>query len=217
MPITERESKQMNDLEQSGNSSIKSLENKQELHFYTSRVKSFFWLILGFVFIAFGALISVAAWIERDYLISVLGICLSVFFAFLCFAVLKRLRKPRPYLVLTDEELIINPSKHTIPIKWEDIQSFRKREAHFNKFLEIVLYNEDEYRALMSNRTRRFNKPNDMLNLSPFALYLSNIKRKERDKVVRELDRRTVRWSYKIYDQMEDERIEESRHREIDG
>ena len=110
---------------------------------------------------------------------------------------------------MTETELIISP------IHWEDIREFKMREANFNKFGEVRLYNEEKYRALMSKGTRKHNTIKDIMKFSPFAIIWGNIKRKDREKLVHELDKRTVEWAYKLGDDLEDGRKEQKQFREI--
>ncbi|ASN06077.1 STM3941 family protein [Virgibacillus necropolis] len=166
------------------------MENTQKLYFYSSKVKNVLLLIVGLVFIAFGVLVCGAAFNERDFLISGVGAFIALFFGLLTFGILKKMLSPKPYLILTEEELIINASsKKAIPIKWDDIEGYNIQNVHFSKFIEIMLHDEEKYRARMSNTTRKLNKLNDVMNFSPFAIAWVQVKRKDRDKLVNELDR----------------------------
>ncbi len=101
---------------------------------------------------------------------------------------------PKPYLTLTEEELIIQPSsKHPTSIKWIDIEGYNVWEVDFDKFIELLLSDEEKYRARMSSKMRKLNKLNEVMNLASFAIALGHVKRKDRRKLVQELGRRTFK------------------------
>ncbi|MGP4040982.1 STM3941 family protein [Gracilibacillus sp. D59] len=168
------------------------MKNTNAIYFYYPKIKNICYMVLSLAFIGFGAIICWFALEEGDFFASLIGAFLIMFFTFLIYILIKRLRESKPYLILTDEELIINPSsKHSIPIKWVDIEGYNIREVNFNKFIEIELYDEEKYRLLMSENVTKLNKLNDAMNFRLFAIVWGQVKRQDRDKLVHELDRRT--------------------------
>src|SRR5699024_417863 len=70
--------------------------------------------VVAFCFIAFQ---------DEEYVMSIIGAGMAIFFIWLLFILIKRLITAAPYLILTEEELKINPyTEKSIPIKWEDIE-----------------------------------------------------------------------------------------------
>lgn len=164
----------------------------EELHFYPSKIRNFLLLIMGIVFSAFGFLICVAAFNDGDYFHSALGATLGLFFAVVIIVGFKKFFSSEPYLILTKEELILSASsKNPIPIKWKDIEGYRIREIKFNKFVEILLHDDEKYIHMMTVNARRLIKLNQAMNFAPFAIVWGQIKRKDQEKLVHELDRRT--------------------------
>lgn len=81
-------------------------------------------------------------------------------------------------------------AKNPIPIKWEDIAGYHVREVYLNKFIDIVLHDEEKYLDLMTTNVRRLSKLNQAMNAPLFSIVWGQIKRRERDKLTKELDRR---------------------------
>src|SRR5699024_687992 len=106
------------------------------------------------------------------------------------FILIKRLITAAPYLILTEEELMINPyTEKSIPIKWEDIEGYSIKHVQFNKFIEIILYDEEKYKEQMSNIQQKLNtvRTNES-KFSSFAIAYTQIKRKDRDILLYALD-----------------------------
>ncbi|WP_068672209.1 STM3941 family protein [Oceanobacillus sp. Castelsardo] len=197
------------------------MENAQDLYFYSPKVKNFLLFIMVLVFTVFGGLICGVAYKEGDFFISSVGAFIALFFGLLILGIFKKILSPKPYLILTEEKLIISASsKNAVPIKWEDIKGYNIQNVHFNKFIEIMLQDEEKYRERMSNTTRKLNKLNDVMNYSPFAIAWGQIKRKDRDRLVYELDRlnRHANEFYnQLYDQMNADNKQQKSYRQVNG
>ncbi|TFJ92767.1 STM3941 family protein [Lentibacillus salicampi] len=168
------------------------MESAQTLYFYPPRIKNIFLSLMCSVFMAMGAVVGVFAFKEGDFLMSGLGAALAVFFGFLIFMALKTIFGSKPYLILTEEVLIIGASSNNaVPLRWEDIEGYDIRSVGFNKIIEIMLHDEEKYRDRMSKAALWFNKMNDVMNYRPFNIGWGQVKRKDRNRLVRELDRRT--------------------------
>ncbi|MBP1971424.1 hypothetical protein J2Z83_003563 [Virgibacillus natechei] len=167
------------------------MERKQALYFYQPRIKNILILIMCSVFMALGVVVGVFAFNERDFFMSGLGAFLAVFFGFLIFMLLKSIFGSKPYLILTEETLTIGASsKNAVPLRWEDIEGYDIRSVGFNKIIEIMLYDEEKYRDQMSKAAAWFNKMNDVMNYRSFGIGWGQVKRKDRSRLARELDRR---------------------------
>ncbi|MFD1068254.1 STM3941 family protein [Oceanobacillus locisalsi] len=168
------------------------MEKEHVVYFYPPRVKNIFLFLMGLVFVAFGMVVCVFAFKERDFFISGVGAFLAVLFGFLILMILKGIVGSKPHITLTKETLTIGAgSKHAIPLKWDDIIGYSIRNIGFSKYIEIVLYDEEKYRNRMTKATTWFNKMNDVMGYRPFGIGWGQIKRKDRKRLVRELDRRT--------------------------
>ncbi|MFD1414479.1 STM3941 family protein [Oceanobacillus jeddahense] len=166
------------------------MSSKETLYFYQSMLKNVFLMLMGLIFTVFGITVAVAAFDLGDYGMSALGLGLTLFFGFFVFALLKLIFNRKPYIILTEETLTIGAfSKNAVPIQWEDVEGYDIRHVGFDKVIEIKLIDEEKYRARMSNISRRMNKMNEVMNYRLFGIALSQIKRKERNKFVHELDR----------------------------
>ncbi|MDX8045386.1 STM3941 family protein [Gracilibacillus sp. S3-1-1] len=167
------------------------MERKQALYFYRPRVKNILLLIMCSVYMAFGVVVGGFAFNEQNYLMSGVGALLAICFGFLIFISLKRIFGSKPYLILTEETLTISaPSKNAVPLRWEDIEGYDIRSVNFSKVIEIKLRDEEKYRDQMSKSAAWFNKMNDVMNYRPFGISWGQVKRKERSRLARELDRR---------------------------
>lgn len=168
------------------------MEREQALYFYPSRIKNIFLIIICSVFMALGVVVGGFAFNLGDFLMSGLGAALAVFFGFLIFMTLKRIFGSKPYLILTKETLTIGASsKNAVPLRWEDIEGYNIRSVGFNKIIEIMLRDEEKYRDQMSKAAAWLNKMNDVMNYRSFGIGWGQVKHKDRNRLVCELDRRT--------------------------
>src|SRR5690625_6489995 len=87
----------------------------------------------------------------------IFGIGVSVFFGMLTLQVIKKLISMHPYIIITKTELTINPqAKNEVSIKWQDILEFNAIYIDFQKYIEIVLFNEGKY----NNKSLKVNEIN---------------------------------------------------------
>lgn len=165
-------------------------ENTTTLYFYPSKIKNIFFIIMGIAFIVGGIAVCFVAFKDGDYVISLIGLFLAILFSWLIFMMLKRMIADAPYLVLTEEELIINPAaKNSVPIKWTDVEGYKILRVQFNKFIEIILDDEEKYKEQMSKTQQKLNIVGTMGGkYSLFAIAWTQIKRKDRDVLLYALD-----------------------------
>jgi Ca2+/Na+ antiporter len=165
------------------------MKTTNTLYFYHPIVKTIVLMCLAFVIL--GSIISWAGFDQESYFFGLLGLFLVVFFAYLIYRTFKRLKNSEPLLILTEEELILNPSsKRKVAINWQDIEGYNIREANLNKYIEIVLNNDEKYLSQMYQNTKLLKKVNKAMKIRPFAIAWGYVKRKDRDKLVNELDQR---------------------------
>ena len=169
-------------------------EKSKVLYFYPSKIKSIFMIVFGFIFLAASVVICYSAFIREDYFMSLLGGISVVFLIFFILIFFIRTIKSVPYLTLTDKELITNSgTKKSISIKWEDIAGYQIENIHvkFNKltFIEIILYDEEKYKAQLSSLQRKLNVIGTMGgDYSRVSIRLAPIKITERDLLFYALD-----------------------------
>src|SRR5699024_6075674 len=168
--------------------------NSTTLYFYLSKVKRVLFFITGFVFTPRGIAMCYNTFKNEDYLMRLLGGVIAIFYTISIPYIRKNIIKPVHYLILTEQELIMNPgAKKPIRIKWEDVEGYRIRTVHirFNTltFIEIVLYDEEKYKKQMTKINRKFNAIGTMGgNFSLFSIHLEQIKVTERDLLLYALD-----------------------------
>src|SRR5699024_9905453 len=167
------------------------MEKSQEMHFYESKIRLIFLLILGVVFILFGVLVGVFAFNEGDLGMGALGAVLALFFAFCIVMGLKRLGNPGPYLTLTEEVLIINASSNNpIYIKWVDIEAFSIYKKNYNKFIGILINDREKYIERMSGTWRKLYQIDPLEEEPLFNITWGMVKLKDRDLLMKELEQR---------------------------
>src|SRR5699024_11419673 len=116
------------------------------------------------------------------YLLFFLGGVIAFFSTISIPVFIKNIIKPVPYLILTEQELIMNPgAKKPIRIKWEDVEGYRIRtfNTRFNTLtvIEIVLYVEEKDKKQMTKITRKFNAIGTMGgNFNLVSIHLEQIK-----------------------------------------
>ncbi|GEL78442.1 STM3941 family protein [Tenuibacillus multivorans] len=170
------------------------MENSQEMHFYESRVRNVLLFVGSLIFLLLGVLVSGVGFNEGDYVFGVLGIFISVIFILCLFLVARKFGNTNsyPYLTLTEEYLIINvTAMDQFQIKWDDIEAFDVYKMNNNKFIGIILNDEDKYSKLMSNKMRKLYQMNTKMNLPLFNIVWGQIKRQDREQLLEELDYRT--------------------------
>src|SRR5690625_3329989 len=83
-------------------------ENSLELHFYQSKIRNILLIIMGLLFIALGVVVCGAAFKTGDFFASGAGALLVLFFSFMIVVIVKGMLSSKPYLILTEEVLIIS-------------------------------------------------------------------------------------------------------------
>lgn len=162
---------------------------EQSLDFYIERPKNILIMFLFFIFVVFGSVLIVAGVRAKDLFVLGFGLFIATPFIVLLFKFSKVFLSPEPYLRLTEEGLIIhNSSEHAILILWEDISGYRIRHINFNQFVEVI-FDQDKYLPSMSRKSKKFYQVKEKQGSSLFAFGLGHIKRKDRDKLISELDR----------------------------
>jgi len=94
---------------------------------------------------------------------------------------------PNPYIILTEEALIISAIARdkTTSIKWRDIRAFRVREYDFRMNIEIELVDKE---ANFPKTLHVSKHPNSFAGTSRYGIAWGMIKRKDRLRFVDEMD-----------------------------
>src|SRR5699024_10908579 len=101
-------------------------DNTTTLYFYPSRIKIIIIGIIGVVCLIGGTAMCFFAFKNEDYLISLLGGVIATFFVLMVPAIVKKIIKPLPFLVLTKKEIILNQgTKNPVSIKWKDVERYK--------------------------------------------------------------------------------------------
>lgn len=162
-------------------------EKSKVLYFYPSKIKNIFIIVIAIILVAVGVLVCYVSFKSGDYFMSFLGGITAVLCTITIPINIIGTIKSEPYLVLTDEELIFYSGiKSSRSIKWEDIAGYRIQNIYYKfskkTFIEIILYDEEKYKAQMSSLQRKLNVVGTMGgNYSLFVIFLEQIKSTERD------------------------------------
>lgn len=169
-------------------------DNTTTLYFYPSRVKIIIISILVIVFLIGGTAMCFIAFKNEDYPISLLGGVIATFFVLMMPAIVKKIIKPLPFLVLTKKEIILNQgTKNPVSIKWKDVERYKIQAHHINSIsltcLDFILYDEEKYKEQMSKTKPKLNgigtidgKP------CTVSIFLDHIKIAEQDLLLYALD-----------------------------
>ncbi|WP_163581062.1 STM3941 family protein [Gracilibacillus saliphilus] len=167
------------------------MKSKNTLYFYNSLINSIFIMFISLTFVVFGSMICWAAFKYEDLFLGLIGLFLVGLFTFLLYRIIKILKESKPLLILSDEELILNSrSKKPIAVKWVDIKEYEIQEVNLYRYININLYDEEKYLACMYDNTKLLSKVKKSMKSHPFTIVWGQVKRKDRDILVDELDRR---------------------------
>lgn len=167
------------------------VEERGVLDFHIAKLKIIFLSIILLPFAILGIGIIVYGIMKIDIIFSLFGVLIAFPFVIPVYLVTKRLANPEPYLTLTHEGLIINAhSEHAILILWDDIIGYHIKRINSVRFI-AVLFDQNKYLASMSPESKKLYNVDDSTEyyLDSFVVAFSNIKRKDREKLISELDR----------------------------
>lgn len=163
--------------------------NEQSLDFYIERPKNILIMAFFLIFVVFGSYLIFSGMMIKDLFVLGFGLFIATPFTVVLFKFSKVFLSPEPYLRLTEEGLIIhNSSEHAILILWEDISGYRIRHINFNQFVEVI-FDQDKYLTSMSRQSKKIYQVKEKQGTSFFTFGLGHIKRKDRERLISELDR----------------------------
>ncbi|MFD1414662.1 STM3941 family protein [Oceanobacillus jeddahense] len=171
----------------------------QEIYFYTQKGKIFAAFIFSFTFFMLWLAPCIYFFKEGSIIEGFSVAILPLAFGVSSLLVFKMLIDVKPYLTLTKETLIIkHPLKRAIHLKWQDIEKYEMWKANLTHSIDIYLADKGEYKGLhkQSFVRNRFMKRLQIDDISPIIkanFTLGLIKRKDRPKLLKELDWRTFR------------------------
>lgn len=175
-----------------------------EIHFYASKTKIFMIKIALILFICGFGIMVISKWPDGDLFDIAVGIIGFIFFSFGLIYIWLEIFKFNPHLTLTERELVITPeSKRALHIHWEDIEEIKlvtlmNGKYYGGKFIFIEVYNEEKYVRQMPAISKILAFLANIQNYSPIFIRWSLIKRKDRKKLIEELNRRAINSKTKI-------------------
>ncbi|UUI41962.1 STM3941 family protein [Oceanobacillus oncorhynchi] len=189
----------------------------QEVYLYVSKGKSFLALILSLTYFILGMAVCIYSFKEGNTVDGYIFTILPLIFGGSTLLAIKMLVDLKPYLTLTKDMFIIkHPLKRAIFIQWQDIKRYQIYKHQFTSSIEIYLADKEEYKAfrkrlvagqLLAKRLQIDEIP----HIIKVNFLLSLIKRKDRAKLLKELDRRE-------FGAVTDERMFEiAEHRQLFG
>src|SRR5699024_4654760 len=166
-----------------GHEVIMKKVNDNTLHFYSSKIKISFFTIMSFLFLILAIMICFLGYQEEVYVLIPVSIFLIFLLGPLTFFLLKSIFTTKPYIILTDKELTINSALiKEIPIKREDVGSYVIKRQNFSTTVELILPDEDKYKARMSSVKQKINAAITMGGAyNTFSIGVNQVKKKDRD------------------------------------
>lgn len=164
--------------------------NDNTLYFYSSKIKTALLAIMCLLFVMIGLTLCIFGYRDKVYELIPVGAILIILFGLLTVYPLKRTFSAKPYLVLTDKELIINsPLIKEVPIKREDIKSYDIKEQNFSTTIELILPDEEKYKAQLSGLKQQLNAMITMGGVyNTFTIGITQVKKKDRNVLYYVLD-----------------------------
>lgn len=168
----------------------RGIMGSDDVSFYASVVKTLFLYIVLFITASLiGVIFFIGGYTAAGVVCMVIAGLLLVVTVFF---IEKGLLHPNPYLMLTDEELIIGSivRDKTHTIEWDDIIGYNILKMEFRTYIEINLYDEKKYLDRKFGRKRESYAPT---HTTLFSIVWGMIKQEDRRKFVHEMDKRTQR------------------------
>lgn len=162
---------------------------KDKKKFYHSKGRLFFATIFILLLVAFGVLMVNIAYIVESMLVMILALFIIVLFSFFGVANIFKMIRGYPYITITEKYIQLDSStKSEVTIYFTDIDYIKVSESSFQKIIEIVLYDEDDYFAQLyfQNKVRLF--MNRVTGFSLFTISAKVVRKQERYVLLETLD-----------------------------
>lgn len=162
-------------------------ENK--IAFYHSKGKLFLGTVFSLVLICIGVLILYIAFIDAS--IFMIALALFIIILFSCFFVASILKMTRgyPYITITDEYIQLDShTRSEATIYYTDIENIKVFEVSFQKMMEIILYDEDDYFDQLSLHNKVRLCMNRVFRISLYTINAKAIRKQERPTLFKTLD-----------------------------
>lgn len=165
------------------------MSSHDEMHFYESKGKLIFLMLMSIVFIIIFTISTVVTLNDEAYVYTVFSILGGGFFAVCCYLLLKKISTKNPYLSLSNTHLTIYmfPSL-PIAFAYQDIEKFLSYQIMTNKFIGIQLINEEKYNQEIPDKVAKLFNSNVSMGYPKYNIVLNNIK--EREVMLQELESR---------------------------
>src|SRR5690625_2188747 len=163
------------------------VENKLEV--YHSKGKLFLGIIFSLLLVAFGVLMVNLAYIDESLLFVVSALFIIVLFSFFAVASMLKINRGHPYITITDEYIQLDPfTKSEVTIYFSEIEYLKVSETSFQRIIEIVLYDEDDYFAQLSFHNKARLCMNRVFSFSLFTISEKAVRKQERSALLERLD-----------------------------
>lgn len=160
---------------------------ENQMNFYYVKWRLFLGVIFSLLFVALGVFLLLLT--PYSLVIIILALFITVLFSFFFAGNLLKLLRGHPYIIITDEYMLLDPyTKSEVTIYFTDISRIEVSQASFQNIIEIVLRDEDDYFAGLSfhNKVRLF--MNRKFQFSLFTIRSSFVRKKERSTLLKALD-----------------------------
>ncbi len=157
--------------------------------FYHSKWKLFLGVIFSLLFATLGVLMVGLTYTERSVSLSILAMFITVLFGIFTVANILKMIRGYPYITITDEYLQLDSfTRSEITIYFTDIRFIKISEVSFQRIIEIVLYDEDDYFYQLSfhNKVRLF--MNRVTGFTLFSISVKAVRKRERPALFEALD-----------------------------
>ena len=164
--------------------------NDNTLYFYSSKIKTALLTIMCVLFVITGLILCIFGYQDEIYELIPVGAFFVLLFGLLSVYLIKRTFTAEPYLIFTDKELIIDsPLINEVPIKREDVGSYEVKHQNFNTTVELILRDEEKYKAQLSGLKQKLNAITTMGGVyNTFTIGINQVKKKDRSVLYYVLD-----------------------------
>ncbi|MBM7648675.1 hypothetical protein JOC78_001621 [Bacillus ectoiniformans] len=160
------------------------------MDFYESKTKLGLLAILSLAFVLLPIYIAYEMFQENSPLIGFLTVLFAIFMGWVTYLLIKKTMNTNPYVTVTDSALILYVlPDHPVHVDWHDIQDYIFYEIHNNKFIGLVLSDEEKYSQLMPKKLKKLSQMNVKMGYPMYNITWGHLK--EKDRLLEELNRRT--------------------------
>ncbi|MGM8366388.1 STM3941 family protein [Virgibacillus sp. W0181] len=159
------------------------------LHLYQSKVKIILYTIIFFPFMAGGYYFTYIAVKEQSFLGMLTALFIAILFTVLSVAFIFKLMRNQPNFTITNTYIKLNPqTKNEITIYYDQIRTIEVSESFFQKSIELVIYDEDEFNNQLSLYNKIKLAPNNWFGYKTITTSHKAVAKRDRLKLLTALD-----------------------------